>query len=135
MIRFAETVINKFLNKKTGINKDFVCVIDTDSTLVDFDDVAKIGNIKQSINELQTVVNTSFEYFAKNYFNSTSNLLSMKQEMIADGAIFIGKKKYVLNVIEREGVPVSDLEIKGIDVVRSNFPPYFRFLSRSITDL
>jgi DNA polymerase elongation subunit (family B) len=58
-----------------------------------------------------------------------------KQEYVAESALWIAKKRYAQKIISEKGVSISDitkgakkfkLDVKGLDVVRSNFPKKFR---------
>jgi len=51
--------------------------------------------------------------------------LNLKQENVARSSLFLDvKKKYILNVVNAEGVPVDILDIKGMVSNRSDYPPY-----------
>jgi DNA polymerase elongation subunit (family B) len=50
--------------------------------------------------------------------------MKMKRENIADRAIFLAKKKYIMNVYDSEGIRYEEpkLYMKGIEAVRSSTP-------------
>jgi len=50
----------------------------------------------------------------------------LKQEVIAEKAYWAGKRRYAIYIVNKEGVPIEELEMKGLDIMKSNFPPYFR---------
>ena len=52
----------------------------------------------------------------------------MKREVISDGGIWTGKKHYILNVLDSEGVRYSEpiLKIVGIECVKSSTPKIIR---------
>lgn len=86
--------------------------------------------------ELQIYVNTMLEKFAKDVLFTNVNHFSMKQELIARSGIFTSKKRYALALINKKGKMVDELEIKGLDVVRSSFPKLFRmFMKQMIRDI
>ena len=127
LIKYAEILINKYLSNKKDEQKDFVITMDTDSCFINVDPfVSTVEDIRLLAKDLQNYVNNSLDEFSIKAFNRSKHYFSMKQEMIANGAIFIGKKKYVLKVVERENISVNELDVKGIDIVKSNFPKYFR---------
>lgn len=72
--------------------------------------------------------------FVSEYLFINTNLnkhrFSLKQEVIAKSGLFVTKKKYGLYIIDRESVPKDELDVKGLDIVRSNYPKLFQnFLS------
>lgn len=130
LIKYAEFLVNMFLNNITGGVTDRVVAMDTDSTLINVEgcmDSNSIENVRLLANDLQLYVNNNLKEFIFPAFNISENkYLSMKQELIANGALFLGKKKYALWLLEKENIPVQELQVKGIDIVRSNFPEFFR---------
>ena len=52
--------------------------------------------------------------------------------MIAEKAYWAGKRRYAMYIVNKEGVPVEELDMKGLDIMKSNFPPYFREFGENI---
>jgi len=90
--------------------------------------------------EIQAFVNSTFDRYAKQFHYVNVHRFNFKQEVIAQTGLFIAKKRYALLVINKEGVPIYDketgelgeIEVKGIDVVRSNFPTEFRSFTKQL---
>tara|TARA_R110000765_G_scaffold402117_1_gene497809 strand:- start:691 stop:1473 length:783 start_codon:yes stop_codon:yes gene_type:complete len=77
--------------------------------------------------EVQIYINKSYDYFAKNFLNiHEGHRFEIKQEMIAKSAFWVTKKRYGQWIINDGGVPCEKLDVKGLDIVRSSFPPSFR---------
>ncbi len=139
-IRWAEQKINDVLNKILKTNKDYVIAIDTDSLYVDMESfLKKAGMLSKSDNEvcayLDNVCNQLFEKeFSKTYeelreyTNCSSQRMEMKREAIATKGIWTGKKRYVMNVLNNEGVQYAEPKVKvtGIEAVRSSTPQVCR---------
>jgi len=132
-IRFIEKKMNEFMNKvcKTK-DVDFVVASDTDSIYVTFDRL-----IPASSNELEAVklIDQFCESKIQHYLNSCYDELAgmmnayqqkmqMKRETIANKGIWRGKKMYILNAWNVEGVQYDKpkLKIQGIEAVRSSTP-------------
>ena len=58
----------------------------------------------------------------------------IKQEVIAKSGLFVTKKRYGLKVINDNGVKVNKMVVKGIDIVRSSFPPAMGKLLKSVLE-
>lgn len=64
------------------------------------------------------------------------NFIQAKQELVALRGYFPGtKKKYALNIINMEGVPVNEKEIKGLTTRRSDYSSFTRENISKIVDM
>lgn len=141
-IRYAQKSINEYMNKilKTD-GVDYVIYIDTDSVYVDFAPLIKqvFGTVdisrEQGEEFLDKVCKTKIEQvIAEGYEELASimgayrNAMSMKREKITDRAIFTGKKRYILNALNSEGVHFATpkISVTGIESVRSSTPEICR---------
>ena len=52
--------------------------------------------------------------------------LEMKTECTIRSAFFSGKRRYAQFITKKEGVPCNEIDVKGLDFKKSNFPPLFR---------
>ena len=140
IIRFVENHMNDYLNKilKTE-NEDFVVASDTDSIYVRLDklvDATCQGKTDDQILEfLNKVCEQKFEPEIEKWFvdladysNAFKNAMVMKREVIANKGIWIAKKRYMLNVLDEEGVRLANpkLKLMGIEAVKSSTPQVCR---------
>lgn len=140
-IRWVERAMNQYLNKilKTD-NVDYIVAIDTDSMYVHLGPLVdklvpkdtskeKIVNFLDNLSntKLTQVIDKSYEELAV-YVNAYDQKMRMKREAIADKGIWTGKKHYILNVYDLEGVryKAPELKIQGIEAVRSSTPAVVR---------
>tara|TARA_R110000824_G_scaffold343238_2_gene529843 strand:+ start:214 stop:2640 length:2427 start_codon:yes stop_codon:yes gene_type:complete len=142
MIKYAERVGNHYYKSKLGEDQDYCIYIDTDSLFfsalpliqkndisVDINDHDKMVELTlRECEKFQDHINTSMDMFAKRMINLDEHRFVFKQEVIAPNGIFISKKRYSLWIIDQEGIRVDELLVKGIDIVRSNFPKSFKVL-------
>jgi len=132
--------MNDYLNKilKTD-NEDFVVASDTDSIYVRLDKLVGAtcqGKTDDQILEfLNKVCEQKFEpeiekWFVElaDYSNAFKNAMVMKREVIANKGIWIAKKRYMLNVLDEEGVRLANpkLKLMGIEAVKSSTPQVCR---------
>ena len=73
------------------------------------------------------MINKSYLELA-DYLNVYEQKMNMKRENIADKAIWTGKKRYIMNVWDSEGVRYekAKLKIMGIEAIRSTTPSICR---------
>ena len=140
-IKWMEVRINQYLNKKLNTTeKDYVVAVDTDSLYVVLDELVSQSGIDQEQTEkvinfldkvakevLEPFIDSSYQALAK-YVNAYEQKMFMKRENIADKAIWTGKKHYIMNVFDSEGVRYKKPKLKmmGIESVRSSTPKVCR---------
>jgi len=134
-IRWAERAVNQYLNKILETeNDDYVLASDTDSLYVTLDslvqkvgltDTDKIIEFMDKVCEgkIQDVINKCYDEMAE-YVNAFEQKMVMKREVLAEVGIWTGKKHYILNVHNSEGVQYDEpkLKIMGIEAVKSSTP-------------
>jgi DNA polymerase elongation subunit (family B) len=132
--------MNEYLNEAcntTGF--DFIIASDTDSMYInlapwldlvkdfrsdgkDFSTIEKIrlmdGFCKTNLDKF---INESYDKLY-NYINAFAPKMSMKREALADAAIWTGKKHYMLNVYNQEGVEYEKpkLKVVGLQAVMAS---------------
>ena len=149
LIQFTEKVTNNYYNKILKDDKDYCIYTDTDSVFYsalplvqkrfpkmttegELNDKFMTKQILDIADEVQGYINKSYNYFAKNFLNiQNDHRFEIKQEMIAKSAFWVTKKRYGQWIINDGGLTVEKLDVKGLDIVRSSFPPAFRdFMTR-----
>ena len=141
IIRFIEDKMNEYLNKvlQTQGQKDYIVASDTDSIYVCLDKLVEktckgktddqitdfIGRVCDS--RLEPYIEKCFAELA-DYSNAFKNAMVMKREVIANKGIWVAKKRYMLNVIDEEGIRLSEpkLKLMGIEAVKSSTPQVCR---------
>lgn len=133
VIQLAEMVANNYVASVIGDKtvKDRVVAGDTDSVYVCLDDVVSKFKPEDPYAFLNKFGKESMTpEFAKAFAhlskltNAYMNRMVMKREAIADRAIWVGAKCYILNVLDSEGVKYAQpkIKMKGIAAVKSSTP-------------
>ena len=141
IIRFIENKMNEYLNDvmKTQGKTDYVVASDTDSIYVVLDKLVEktcqgktddqIVNFLSKVcdNKLEPYIEKCFDDLSR-YTNAYKNAMVMKREVISNKAIWVAKKRYMMNVLDEEGVRLSKpkMKIMGIEAVKSSTPQVCR---------
>ena len=134
--------VNQYISEQLDIEpREFVIASDTDSLYMELTDLLKHRNLDLNYSdreekikrllvlteELQDVANNNLNSITQDLFNMNGkHHFVLKQEVIAEKAYWAGKRRYAIYIVNKEGVPIEELEMKGLDIMKSNFPPYFR---------
>ena len=107
---------------------------DTDSAVICFDENLTIGQVKDEADKLNTAIGKNIINFVKKFYPSaTSHELKFEYEKIfSELMIFDVKKKYVGNLKYKKGQYTDELYFRGIDLVKRDYPQFFKELLEKI---
>jgi hypothetical protein len=74
----------------------------------------------ESNNNLNTIVRESFN------INPEKHYFQLKQEVIAKSILVTGKRRYAMYVTNKEGIAVEELDMKGLELMKSNMNKMFK---------
>jgi DNA polymerase elongation subunit (family B) len=141
----AKYVNGKFNKRCSTKDKDYVVYIDTDSLYLDIKSLAdheKIEDVKpfaiKTIGTVSDELNDFYKVMMVRMFNSTDNRIKIAADVVAQSAFWVVKKRYAMRKVYNmeESKDVDEIEIKGLDVVRSSYPKKFRdFMKGILTDI
>jgi DNA polymerase elongation subunit (family B) len=133
------TFTNSKLNTELNTNKQFICISDTDSMYIELGDLLKHRYpnfnkddkdkyILEMATEIQDEANNNLNTMCKDLFNidPKNHYFQLKQEVIATGILVTGKRRYAMYVTNKEGVAVEELDMKGLELMKSNMNKLFK---------
>ena len=152
LIKYSERILDKYfheywhqdkeLHEKLGLTsvkrivKPMVVYGDTDSNYVTFQEVVASCDWQGDPKELILLINKyRLTDYLKNCFNKysekwgTDNYQDFELETLAQNGIFLGKKKYVTNLVYSDGVhmdPLSSLKFTGVEMIKGGTPSFVR---------
>lgn len=141
IIQYIARGINVYLNKmmKTD-NHQYIVYSDTDSIYVTLEKVveayhphgdvmAKVAYVDRVCKEaIQPQINKLFRHLTARYLNGVGEYLLMNREVIGDKGIWTAKKRYLINVRDKEGIRKEKAELKymGVEIAKSSIPKFCR---------
>lgn len=152
LIKYSEKILDRYfhefwhkdteLHEKLGLKsvkrivRPMVVYGDTDSNYVTFQEVVASCDWEGDPKDLILKIN---EYrltgYLKNCFKiysekwKTENYQDFELETLAQNGIFLGKKKYVTNLVYSDGVhmeSLSSLKYTGVEMIKGGTPPFVR---------
>ena len=163
VIKESNRLLEDYIGKKANlspedISKDTPIIYnDTDSSYISLRHiVGKLGikmldskgKITQEyyklVQDIEDYLNENIITWGKQALGSKDCRLNFKREAISDCGVFLQKKRYVLRVLDEEGIPCSKFKYTGVEVVRTTMPapikPYVKkiietmLLTRDLTE-
>jgi DNA polymerase elongation subunit (family B) len=98
------------------------------------DESSKADKLEAMSLEYEKKINKYYNHLALDAFNIPvdKHRLEMKTECTIRSAFFSGKRRYAQYITKKEGVPCNEIDVKGLDFMKSNFPPLFKEFFESI---
>ncbi len=136
--------VNNWINKQMGTDKDYIITSDTDSLFAQVKDLIVYRNpelanadretiVEETLKvaeEIQELANKHLHEMAQELFNikypDEPHYFELKQEVVLERGYFSGKRRYAQFIVNKEGIPTEELDMKGLDLMKSNFPPLFK---------
>lgn len=135
----SREIIKQFISEQSGITdqdrlEKSLTSGDTDSVYLTLKEILNAKNIKfaengiitpetyEIVKQLDETLNTKIREWVANTFNSKDVRIKFKREVLADSAIFLRKKRYVIHILDNKGIPCDKFKYTGVDVVRTNMP-------------
>lgn len=150
VIMFGMHSVQEWFTERTGVDKDYIIYVDTDSIFTSAMPVIRmleerLGrtmswqeradiSFKTAV-EVEKYVNSKWSDWVLYNFNATKHFYNIKQEYVSEAGFWVTKKRYVQKIISEKGVSIEvmtkgakkyKLDVKGLEVVRSDFPIKFR---------
>ena len=149
VIKTTAKIANAYYNKELGIKDDHVIYIDTDSIFVSAlplvlhrtpdidinDDDIMTTEIMKVSGEVEDHINKTYDVMASRLFNITNHRFDIKKEIISKSGFWVTKKRYALKAINENGLPIDEMIVKGLDVVRSSFPKAFKIVMKEVLNM
>jgi len=131
--------VNDKINTEIKEEKQNICISDTDSLYIVLGDLLKYrypnlkvedknAKILELAQEIQNSANFYLNELSKRLFNikPDTHYFQLKQEVICAGVLTTGKRRYAMYVTNKEGVDVQELDMKGLELMKSNMNKLFK---------
>ena len=121
-------------------DKNFCTYVDTDSNYFhaepllrhlypnfdEMDEGKRDDLLEKMALKYQDLITEYYDTLARDAFNIQEHRLEMKTECTIRSGFFSGKRRYAQYITKKEGIEVEDIDVKGLDFMKSNFPPLFK---------
>ena len=116
---------------------NYCAYMDTDSVYLDaepilkhlypnfesYSDKEKDDKLEKIAMEYQDIITDYYNVLAKECFNVSNHILEMKTECVIRSAYFRATRRYAQWITKQEGIEKENLDIKGLEFMKANFPP------------
>ena len=150
VIKKSNDILREYIEQNGTSGPDPVIYNDTDSSYISINRVMKQLNepfhvdhviTQAAYDQAQLVedhLNREITKWSEKVLNSKDSRFVFKRECMTDVGVFLQKKRYVLRVLDDEGIPTNKFKYTGVEVVRSTIPtpikPYIKEIIETLLD-
>jgi DNA polymerase elongation subunit (family B) len=98
------------------------------------DDEKRDEVLEQVALKYQDLITNYYQQMAEEVFNIKEHRFEMKTECTIRSAYFRATRRYAQWITKKEGVNKDELDIKGLEFMKANFPPIFGKFFNSILE-
>jgi DNA polymerase elongation subunit (family B) len=129
-------------------DRNFCAYVDTDSNYYNAEPLLK--HLYPNFNEMseaerdealekialkyQDLITGYYQQMSEEVFNIKEHRFEMKTEAVIRSAYFRATRRYAQWITKKEGVTKEELDIKGLEFMKANFPPVFGKFFNSILE-
>ena len=139
VIKQSNELLKRYIKEKANVEDEKTlndCIIynDTDSSYISVKPLVKAGltfkdtdgkltqAFHDEVQNIEDFLNHEIKIWGSKNLNSKDCRFIFKREVIADTGIFLAKKRYVMHILDDEGIPMDKYKYTGVEVVRSTMP-------------
>lgn len=153
VIKQGNKILTEYIKNKTHLDDTEleqdtpVIYNDTDSSYITLEKLVSRGavpflNNKNKISQefydevqnIETHLNTEIKKWCEQNLNSIDSRITFKREAIGDVGLFLQKKRYVLHVLDEEGIPCDKFKYTGVEIARTTMPAPIKPLAKKIVE-
>lgn len=137
IIKQAGSLLQRYLTEQFNITDakvldDSWVYSDTDSCYFSLGCISDVLPIKtgeevteefyDEVMKIENFLNTEITTWAKKNLRTKDSRFVFKRECIADVGLFLQKKRYVMRILDEEGIKTAKFKYTGVEVVRTSMP-------------
>lgn len=86
------------------------------------------------IQDIEDHLNKEIKVWCETNLNSKDSRITFKREALCDVGIFLQKKRYVLHLLDQEGMPCNKFKYTGVEIARTTMPAPIKPLAKKIVE-
>jgi DNA polymerase elongation subunit (family B) len=162
VIKESNRLLEEYIKNKANLTDEVITTSspiiynDTDSSYISIKHIVEKTGLKmldkkgkitpeyyKQVQEIEDYLNVNIVNWGKQALGSKDCRFVFKREAIADSGLFLQKKRYVIHILDEEGIPCDKFKYTGVEVVRTTMPapikPYVKkiietmLISRDLT--
>lgn len=153
VIKESNKIISKFIQEQTGLTNEEIekntpiIYNDTDSVYISLEQICNKQNVHllddrrkitqdfhTMVHNIETYLNTEIKKWCEKSLNSLDSRIVFKREAICDVGVFLQKKRYVIHVLDEEGIPTDKFKYTGVEIARTTMPAPLKPLAKKIVE-
>ena len=149
MIKKTDQIVNAYLQSEWNLSEKDRCVFqDTDSCGITIKDIVDQHNIKifdedknltpefiELETKISTHLNTEIAKWAVDKLNAADPRFYFKRESVCPKAMWMGKKHYIMYILNKEGKKMNEFKYSGVRLAKSTLSTRAKNISKKIVEI
>ena len=153
VIKQGNKIVEEYIKTKAGLtqedidNNTPVIYNDTDSVYITLEKLVKHCDLKlldskgkvtpefyKEVENIEQHLNKEIKIWCDKALNSQDSRIIFKREAICDVGVFLQKKRYVIHILDEEGIPTNKFKYTGVEIARTTMPAPLKPLAKKIVE-
>ena len=151
VIKQGNKILTEYIKQKTGLTDSElekhtpIIYNDTDSSYISLEHLVEKAGLSfydnkhkvssdfyTTVQDIENYLNQEISKWCISSLNSIDSRITFKREAICDVGLFLQKKRYVLHVLDEEGIPCDKFKYTGVEIARTTMPEPIKPLAKKI---
>ena len=153
VIKQGNIILSNYIKEKAGLTDEQIKIDppiiynDTDSVYITLHNLIKNTDLKfldskgkitqefyKEVENIEQYLNTHIKNWCEKSLNSQDSRIIFKREAICDVGVFLQKKRYVIHILDEEGIPTEKFKYTGVEIARTTMPAPIKPLAKKIVE-
>jgi DNA polymerase elongation subunit (family B) len=140
VIKQGNIILSNYIKEKANLSEDDIkkdtpiIYNDTDSVYITLQSLIEkaglpfLNNGKiapefyKEVENIESYLNSQIKLWCEKSLNSHDSRIIFKREAICDVGVFLQKKRYVIHILDEEGIPTEKFKYTGVEIARTTMP-------------
>jgi len=140
VIKQGNIILSNYIKEKANLSEDDIkkdtpiIYNDTDSVYITLQSLIEkaglpfLNNGKiapefyKEVENIENYLNSQIKLWCEKSLNSHDSRIIFKREAICDVGVFLQKKRYVIHILDEEGIPTEKFKYTGVEIARTTMP-------------
>jgi len=119
-------------NDTDSVHASLSLLVDSGLEFMNNDKISK--HFYDEVMDIENHLNVEIKKWCEENLNTVDSRIVFKRETICDVALYLQKKRYVLHILDEEGITTNKFKYTGVEIARTTMPAPIKPLAKKIVE-